>query len=75
MLLGNKPNVDSGPGWIAGGDISVCTVIASVGLFQQTSLPPSCRFLVEFNLYSWWNSDLTAKGRNAACPLSSKHTL
>lgn len=23
------------------------------------------RFLVEFNLYSWWYSDLTAKGKNA----------
>lgn len=22
------------------------------------------RFLVEFNLYSWWHSDLTAKGKN-----------
>lgn len=22
------------------------------------------RFLVEFNLYSWWYSDLTAKGKN-----------
>lgn len=22
------------------------------------------RFLVEFNLYSWWYSDLTAKGTN-----------
>ncbi len=21
-----------------------------------------CRFLVEFNLYSWWHSDLTIKG-------------
>uniref|UniRef100_A0A3Q2QZ91 Voltage-dependent calcium channel alpha-2/delta subunit conserved region domain-containing protein n=1 Tax=Fundulus heteroclitus TaxID=8078 RepID=A0A3Q2QZ91_FUNHE len=30
-------------------------------------------FLVEFNLYSWWNSDLTAKGKNGLVPCDTEY--
>lgn len=59
MLLENKLNVNSGPGWNAEEDISVCTVIASVGSFQQTSLPPAD---------SWWSLTCTAGGTLTSPP-------